>query len=61
MSEENYEFYEGKEPTINKNGKFTDPYFKINDESVFGKINENWNEEKKENIINLKKNIKKKF
>lgn len=53
-----YDFYEGKEPILKENENFTDPYFEINDTSIFGKMDDNWTEEQKKEYKEKKENYK---
>ena len=50
--------YFGGIPKFEKNKKYLDLSFKNNDESIFGKIDENWNDMQKKTYEQRKRNIK---
>lgn len=59
MSKNEYRFYDNQDPNFEKTMKFTDPYFKADDDSVFGKFEETWTYEQKEKYYKFKEDFKK--
>ena len=58
MSNNEYGFYENQEPIFENNIKFTDPYFKADDDSIFGKFQETWTNEQKNKYNEFKEKYK---
>ncbi len=58
MSNDKYGFYKNQQPNLEDDTQFIDPYFKADDDSIFGKFEETWTDEQKSKYNKSKESYK---